>query len=30
VRNLRQRLARLRHDPWRELARVKQKLPVAK
>ena len=30
VRNLHQRLARLRHDPWRDLARIKQKLPSAK
>jgi bifunctional non-homologous end joining protein LigD len=30
VRNLRQRLARLRHDPWADLARIKQKLPSPK
>ncbi len=30
VRNLRQRLVRLRHDPWRDFARIKQKLPSAK
>ena len=30
VRNLHQRLARLRHDPWRDFARIKQKLPSAK
>jgi bifunctional non-homologous end joining protein LigD len=27
VRNLHQRLARQRQDPWRDLARIKQKLP---
>jgi bifunctional non-homologous end joining protein LigD len=27
VRNLRQRLARLRDDPWRDIGRIKQKLP---
>jgi bifunctional non-homologous end joining protein LigD len=30
VRNLHQRLARLRHDPWRDLSRIKQKLPTSK
>jgi bifunctional non-homologous end joining protein LigD len=30
VRNLHQRLARLRHDPWHDLSRIKQKLPSVK
>jgi bifunctional non-homologous end joining protein LigD len=30
VRNLHQRLARLRHDPWRDLSRIRQKLPSVK
>jgi bifunctional non-homologous end joining protein LigD len=29
VRNLHQRLVRLRHDPWRDLSRIRQKLPMS-
>jgi hypothetical protein len=30
VRDLMQRLSRLKQDPWRDIGRIKQKLPQAR